>query len=337
MSATTGWAVGYGHILQTTDGGVTWALQDQDSEHRQLYAVVFLDATTGWAAGADGTILHTTDAGVDLEPTGVRHERGPHRAGLRESHERLGGRRHAGRPPHRRCGTTWVAQDSGTTTDLTDVDFGSDTEGWTAGEFLHTTTAGSLWTPQTSSVTRQDLSAVDFVDLLRGWAVGAVGTIVHTTDAGASWTLQASGTTEALDAVDFVDPWNGWAVGGTDPDWPSPGTRIILHTGDGGLTWETQLEASDYPLMTWSSWTPCRVGPSALARSCTRRTAARPGPSSTRGSPACQLRQRLGRLGRRRTRWPPAHHRRWRDLGEPENPASAESRDRLSASTTSTS
>ena len=172
-----------------------------------LTAITFVSPTSGWAVGTGGVVLHTVDAGA-----------------------------------------TWVPQDSGTTTDLTDVDFVSATEGWTGGEFLHTTTAGSAWTLQTPSATRQDLAAVDFVDLLHGWAVGAAGTIVHTDDAGASWTVQASGRTDALRSVDFVDAWNGWAVGGDEfPYWPSPLTTTILHTGNGGLTWETQLEESDNP------------------------------------------------------------------------------------------
>ena len=154
------------------------------------------------------------------------------------------------------AGATWVPQDSGTTTDLTDVDFVSATEGWTGGESLHTTTAGAVWTLQTPSATRQDLAAVDFVDLLHGWAVGAAGTIVHTDDAGASWTVQASGRSSTPCArSDFVDAWNGCAVGGDEfPYWPSPFTTTILHTGNGGLTWETQLEESDNPpYRTWSS------------------------------------------------------------------------------------
>ena len=241
VSATTGWAVGDGRILRTTDGGVTWARQWGHGGRSSF----FLDATTGWAAGGGGTILHTTDAGLTWNPQEAGTSEGL--TGLAFVSQTSGWAVGAGGVVLHTAdaGATWVAQDSGTTTDLTGVDFVSPTEGWTAGEILHTTTAGSLWTPQSSSVTRQDLSAVDFVDLLNGWAVGALGTIVHTADAGVSWTQQISGTSDDLTSVDFVDRWNGWAVGGTDAhSWPPDQTRTILHTGDGGLTWEMQLNPS---------------------------------------------------------------------------------------------
>ena len=180
----------------------------------------------------------------------------------------------------------------------------SATEGWTGGEFLHTTTAGSLWTLQTPSATRQDLSAVDFVDLLNGWAVGAAGTIVHTADAGASWTVQASGTTDDLTSVDFVDRRNGWAVGGTDAhSWPPHSSRTILHTGDGGLTWETQLDPSDSPLQdvefvdSLSGWV-VGDGGTILHTGGRRRELVPAGLGDDHSSCVRQLRQHLDRVGR---------------------------------------
>src|SRR6187200_1962731 len=46
LSATEGWAVAYQDILQTTDGGITWARQPSPiADH--LYSVRFLDAQHG--------------------------------------------------------------------------------------------------------------------------------------------------------------------------------------------------------------------------------------------------------------------------------------------------
>ena len=83
------------------------------------------------------------------------------------------------------------------------------------------------WTAQTSG-TVSALNAVDFVDSLHGWAVGAAGTIVATADGGATWTAQTSGTPNGLNGVSFVDTQHGWAVG-------TGGT--LLATADGGTTW----------------------------------------------------------------------------------------------------
>lgn len=45
---------------------------------------------------------------------------------------------------------------------------------------------------------------------------------------------QTSGTEETLRSVGFADEMNGWAVGG---DF---GVGAILHTTDGGKTWEVE-------------------------------------------------------------------------------------------------
>ena len=150
VSATTGWAVGSTASSCRPRTAVSPGRSQDSGIGARLNSVVFLDATTGWAAGDDGTILHTADGGLtwSAQETGTSEDLtalafvsptsgwavGDHGVVLHTAD----------------AGSTWVAQDSGTTTDLTDVDFVSATEGWTGGEFLHTTTAGSVWTLQTS-------------------------------------------------------------------------------------------------------------------------------------------------------------------------------------------
>ncbi|CAD6877555.1 hypothetical protein [Methylomonas albis] len=80
-----------------------------------------------------------------------------------------------------------------------------------------------------------DLTAVSFIDSLRGWAVGNGGIILATTDGGRSWQNQRSGTDGALSSVYFADSVHGWAVG-------SGG--IILATSDGGKNWQSQASGT---------------------------------------------------------------------------------------------
>ena len=62
--ALHGWAVGMnGVILATTDGGVTWTVQNWGAA-AWLYDVAFPDASRGWAVGSDGTIIATSDGGA---------------------------------------------------------------------------------------------------------------------------------------------------------------------------------------------------------------------------------------------------------------------------------
>lgn len=83
-----------------------------------------------------------------------------------------------------------------------------------------------------------ELTAVTFVDVDRGWAVGDRGAIWHTDDGGRTWRLQRSPVACRLEAVQFLDADNGLAVGG----WTQPYTHqtrgVVLRTRDGGRTWQ---------------------------------------------------------------------------------------------------
>lgn len=87
------------------------------------------------------------------------------------------------------------------------------------------------WVEQESPVEGITLTAVDFIDEGRGWAVGKNGVIINTRNGGANWYEQQSGTDNTIFDVDFVDRRNGWAVGNN-------GT--ILYTNDGGRKWVAQ-------------------------------------------------------------------------------------------------
>lgn len=91
------------------------------------------------------------------------------------------------------------------------------------------------WVEQESPVEGITLTAVDFIDERRGWAVGKNGVIINTRNGGANWYEQQSGTENTLRDVDFVDSRNGWAVGHN-------GT--ILYTNDGGRKWVAQFSGT---------------------------------------------------------------------------------------------
>ena len=75
-----------------------------------------------------------------------------------------------------------------------------------------------------------DAYDVRFVDDTHAWAVGSYGAIRKTTDGGRTWQEQASGSTATLFAVRMRDRQRGWIL-----DY---GSRELLRTVDGGLTWE---------------------------------------------------------------------------------------------------
>jgi photosystem II stability/assembly factor-like uncharacterized protein len=82
-----------------------------------------------------------------------------------------------------------------------------------SGKILRTTDGGQNWFSQ-SSGTSNDLYGVFFIDSTTGTAVGSSGTILRTTNSGTNWTSQTSGTTYDLNSVFFTNANNGVAVGG---------------------------------------------------------------------------------------------------------------------------
>lgn len=69
VSPTVGWVVGDdGTIKATTDGGTTWSSQTSNTTS-DLQAIYFISSTEGWICGtgigAVGTVLHTSDAGLN--------------------------------------------------------------------------------------------------------------------------------------------------------------------------------------------------------------------------------------------------------------------------------
>lgn len=145
------------------------------------------------------------------------------------------------------------------------------------GHIVYSDDAGKNWR-QAEVPVSSDLVAVTFPNATTGWAVGHDGVVLRTTDAGLSWTTQLDGRqvgeimvryyqreAAALAADDpkragllvdearrfeaqgaenpFLDVWfrdasDGFVVGAFG---------LVLHTTDGGATWEPWLHAVENP------------------------------------------------------------------------------------------
>lgn len=135
------------------------------------------------------------------------------------------------------------------------------------GHIVYSDDQGASW-QQATVPASSDLVAVSFPSPQRGWAVGHDGVVLATSDAGATWRKQLDGhrvgelmvayytqkgdaqwTAEAerfaaqgaenpfLD-VWFADEKSGFVVGAFN---------LILHTTDGGASWEPWLDRTDNP------------------------------------------------------------------------------------------
>jgi photosystem II stability/assembly factor-like uncharacterized protein len=144
-------------------------------------------------------------------------------------------------------GSSFSAQNSGTTRDLNGVHFSSSSRGGAVGDggtILRTTNGGSKWTEQASG-TMENLKAIWWASNNLGFAAGDHGTLLRTTNGGSDWNAVTSGTDADLKALFFSSTTQGLAVG-------SGGT--VIGTGDGGLTW-TSLDPGTTNDLYGVSWT----------------------------------------------------------------------------------
>ncbi len=143
------------------------------------------------------------------------------------------------------------------------------------GHILYSTDTGTSW-KQADVPVSSDLTAVFFVNDLKGWAVGHDGVILHSADGGLTWTLQLDGrianerlvghmesrveaqpqSTETKQLLEeakrykeqgadkpFLDVWfadenTGYVVGAYN---------LIYRTRDGGKNWEPWFDQTDNP------------------------------------------------------------------------------------------
>ena len=225
-----------------------------------LESVYFVDPQTGWVAGSNGTILHTTDGGLSWQ-----HQDSGSTEIVRDiffldqnrgwvvGDERLILRTTNG-------GNTWETQQCpADTKTLESIYFADANHGWISGG--HYTVSGTypwLWFTAHGFILRStnggnswfisaSISAypegIHFADDLHGWLVGQapdaqtslfdVPNIFFSSSGGNSWSLQSIpvSTYGRFNSVSFVDANTGWAVGSNG--W-------ILHTANGGAVWRQQ-------------------------------------------------------------------------------------------------
>src|SRR5215510_8150550 len=133
-----------------------WVWQNPLPQGNTLQDFSFIDANNGFAVGAAGTILRTTDGGNNwiILASGTNDD------------------------------LYSVA--------FTDPNTGTVVGNF--GAILRTTDGGDHWTIQRDGMP-DVLFGVSFTDTNNGAAVGSDGLILRTTDGGLNWTNQASGTT----------------------------------------------------------------------------------------------------------------------------------------------
>ncbi len=235
--------VNIGHILKTTDGGVTWFDQDTTTDFRGLRAVDFFNENLGciggnriystfdggqtWTLRMDGLVWHGVNS-IAHTSDGVFVAVGSYGSFLRSTD----------------YGQSWSYVSGLPNLNYRAVHFSSATNGFAAGDgtLLRTNDAGATWSVAMDGTY---IHAIDFITSELGFAVGSNGLILRTSDGGNTWLNYNYPTTDDLYSVRFFDADTGYIAGGTDDI-----SAIILKTTDGGTSWHEQFVPVIHPMYT---------------------------------------------------------------------------------------
>ena len=233
----------------------TWHTQNSGT-NKFLTGIYFTDENTGWITGWTGTILHTTDGGLNWIDQGAPPVNAYYDIYFVDDQTgwAVG---YGGRVVHTTDGgANWNIQATPTQYSISDLHFVNSTTGWAVGgkartftdpirEILFTDDGGNSWTRQLFESGKEPLSSVFFIDETNGFAVGEFSAILHTGDGGSTWQEQMYGTGYHFNDVYFINPDTGWVVG---EDLSLQHYAVIFNTTDGGATWNMQSFNSDETL-----------------------------------------------------------------------------------------
>lgn len=216
-------------------------------ESDYIQGIYFLpDRTRGWIPTRSGFVFHTDDLCYNFDYTHSQM-RNTNAYFLDENTGWLSGL----------CGLVGITTDGGdnwTVVDtnhpdisIWDIEFVDENTGFACGQnglFMKTTDGGYSWS-EIPLGTGVSLEEMDFIDDQICYLSGYDSTLFKTTDGWSSWeeiTIPVS--TDLLD-IEFLNENEGWCCGVRD--------GYIIHTTDGGITWEEQDNHSE-SMMNLDFW-----------------------------------------------------------------------------------
>ncbi len=231
VDANTGTAIGlFGTIRKTTNGGINWFAQTVPADH--LYAIYFLNATTGFISG-DGVFYKTTNGGNTWSNPGApaRFHKGIYFLDNNTGYTCSGS---GALDKTTNGGTNWVSLNSGTTANLNNIKFSDEFTGFVSGNngiILKTTDAGDNWESLTTGVTQQ-LFGLAVIDNNLIYAGGETGKLIKSTDGGTTWSQQTSNITGRITNFSFLNANTGTGTAHSN---------FIIRTTNGGINWIPQV------------------------------------------------------------------------------------------------
>jgi photosystem II stability/assembly factor-like uncharacterized protein len=251
-----GWlGVNEGRILYTTDGGLTWRMNQTGVTEKPIMDVHFINALEGWAIAPrtdnSSLILHTVNGGASwrilfrTNQAGIAlHFADGFDTGLdtpsaldpsRTQPKALSGWMVMGNGASlitHDSGVTWKQRESNFTGQIKQIEFRNHNQAFgldSDGAVLMTYNQGESWIRHDVFLGGM-LTNSHFVADQYAWAVGKSGYIHHSADGGKTWERQLSERRDDLRDALFLSDTRGWVSGDNG---------LLLETQDGGQTWRT--------------------------------------------------------------------------------------------------
>ncbi|MDI6767424.1 MAG: YCF48-related protein [Bacteroidota bacterium] len=206
-----------------------WVYQ-QSGTTNTLWSVSFKDAFTGTVVGDSGTILRTTNGGINWIPQNSGTFQNLRSTAFYDYNNGIivGDSGYILKTTD--GGVTWIKKNSGTEHILKGVAFCSDTNviavGF-SGTILRSVDTGNVWA-KINSGTSLALLDVSFGDSQNGIAIGQEGAISRTEDGGLSWNTFQHDTRHSFVAISYANEKIYHVISHLG---------LLLSTRDGGLTW----------------------------------------------------------------------------------------------------
>ena len=244
------WVAGnYGELAYSDDDAQTWTPAYKIPYIVNYYAVAVPDSQAVVAAGWNGGLIQSTNAGKDWTfSCVVEDNRATRVQDLFFLNPKLGwscgGYASIARTGD--GGNTWEGLHISSNAKSTyygiffldaNTGFvcGKDAKGYDIIEY--TEDGGSNWNTVLEDSIHKPIYDIWFSDNTHGVAVGGDSSILYTADGGMSWAKAAHDFPDKVDfeSVCFASPQNGWVVGKA----LKGGSSAVLHSTDGGATWTT--------------------------------------------------------------------------------------------------
>lgn len=248
-------------ILKTIDGGVTWTKLNLPlfTSGKALYCIRTDDNDIVWAGGSNGLAIRSLNAGKDWVDKSISitdssytvyriASDGALRAVVCSSN--LSGENLIVYYTQN-GGTSWITASPPPSWDRmldvcwikgTDLILGSGAK-WINGVTCRSTDAGNSWA-QVDSIYASITNAIFALNLTYAWEGANNNNIGYSTDGGLDW-VKNQVSVPSVGGISAVDKNNVWATGYDTKS--SSQTSIIVHSTDGGISWQAQTVPDSLP------------------------------------------------------------------------------------------